>query len=151
MKLVTTEVPCPMIIYRALKLKPVGKLKISPDNLIYLDIDDDYIHQLHPLLPDPHTTKPDYFGENLIGAHISVIYPEENTVLEKIDLGNEHSFKIKQLFSAILSSKRYYALSIFSPSILQLRKKYCLPPTLLFKNHSVDLHITIGVRSLIDG
>jgi len=43
----------PSILHTASSLKGKGKLARSKNNLVYLDIDDAYIHQLFPLLQDP--------------------------------------------------------------------------------------------------
>ncbi len=38
------------LINTASKLMPTGYLSVTAENLVYLDINDDYIHQLFPLL-----------------------------------------------------------------------------------------------------
>lgn len=141
----------PLLVATALKFKQSGQLAVSPNRLTYLNINDHYIHQLFPLLPNEKNkiVKPDYFGENSIGAHISVIYPEENTMVSDEDIGIEHYFKIIGTFTADLNLKRYYVLKIESDSLHHLRKKYNLPEKLLFKEHLVDFHITIGVSFLL--
>ena len=128
------------------KLATKGKLTISDNNLVYLDVDDDYIHQLFPLLEDQNIQKPDYFGIGLAGAHISVIYPEENISVGSSDLYKQHQFDIKGVFTAEIGLKQYYALLINAPSLLQLRRKYGVSDMLPFKGYLVDFHITIGVQ-----
>jgi hypothetical protein len=71
----------PLLIVAASQLSPAGKLAVSHNNLTYLNIDDNYIHQLFPLLKNQEIKKPDYFGDDSVGAHITVIYPEENKVI----------------------------------------------------------------------
>lgn len=88
-----------------------NKLAISSNNLVYLDVHDDYIHRLFPLLENQKIKKPDYFGAGSAGAHISVIYPEENILVSSDDLNKDHEFKIKGVFAAEIGLKKYYALT----------------------------------------
>lgn len=137
----------PSLINKALTLMPNGYLSTSSEQLTYLDVDDDYIHQLLPLLKNRRIKRPNYFGEELIGAHISVIYPEENVWINPEDLGYEHYFTIKELFTAELDIKKYYVLMVESPSLILLRKKYGLGDMPYFRGNLINLHITIGVYS----
>ncbi len=123
-----------------------GKLTISDNNLVYLDVDDAYIHLLFPLLQNQQIKKPDYFGEKSAGAHITVIYPEENKKINKNDLGQRHSFVIKDIVTAQIGLKTYYVLLVESASLLQLRRQYALSDMLCFKGYSIGFHITIGVK-----
>ncbi|MEO7049491.1 MAG: hypothetical protein ABI091_29585 [Ferruginibacter sp.] len=122
-----------------------GCTKISNNNLFYLDIDNAYIHNLFPLLKNNLIKKPDYFGEKSEGAHITLIYPEENTTINREDLAQKHHFLVKNIVTAEIAQKKYYVLLIESSSLLQLRKKYKLPDLLCFKGYSIGFHITIGV------
>lgn len=78
------------------KFPSTGKIAVSNNNLTYLDIDDEYVHQLFPLLKNFNIKKPDYFGEDSEGAHITVIYPEENKTINKDDLGQKHGGEWKK-------------------------------------------------------
>lgn len=138
------------LIVAAASLPTVGRLAISENKLVYLDIDDGYIHQLFPLLQTQNIQKPDYFGEQSAGAHITVIYPEENTLLDKQDLAEGHRFHIDGVFTAVLGLKKYYVLMVTSPSLLQLRRRYGLADMLLFKNYSICFHITIASELLAE-
>ena len=44
-----TQLNFPMILEHARRLPLKGMTKITDNQLVYLDIDDDYIHQLFPL------------------------------------------------------------------------------------------------------
>lgn len=145
-----TRLDIPHLIDAALTLPQSGSLSMSPDGLIYLDIHDDYIHTLFPLLNQSYPTsiKPDYFGEKSAGAHISVIYPEENTLVKQQKLGKTHRFKILDAFSADLGIKRYYVLTVAANSLIELRSQQNLGRQLKFKGHWIDLHITIGTSML---
>lgn len=134
----------PNLLKAAHHLPAKGRLAISENKLVYLDIDDDYIHQLFPYLKNQSIIKPDYFGEKSIGAHITVIYPEEQKTIKQKEFNQEHLFSIKELVTAEIGPKLYYVLLVESPSLLQLRKKYNLPDLLNFKGYSIGFHITIG-------
>ena len=134
-----------VLIRKSSRLEASGTLARSANNLIYLKIDDAYIHHLFPLLQEKQIKKPNYFGKGLAGAHISVIYPEEAVQFDKKDLGTHYNFKIKDLVIAEINVKKYYVLLVDCPELRQLRNKYGLPDQLNFKNYWIDLHITIGV------
>lgn len=135
----------------AQSLPRLGTLRSSVNHLTYLDIDDAYIHQLYPMVKDyqDKVNKPAYFGPNLAGAHVTVIYPEENTFVRNEDLGQMHDFQVKEAYTADLDEKRYYILTIESETLAELRGQYGLPPQLCFKDHWLDFHITIASVSLV--
>lgn len=143
-----TSLIIPELIEKARALSSIGNIVTTPKQWTYLDVDDAYIEQLFPLLShhQKHICKPEHMGENIVGAHISVIYPEENTFLQNEDLGQKHAFVITGIFAADLAGKRYYALTVEAPSLIALRQKYRLDETLYFKSHRVPLHMTIGVE-----
>ncbi len=136
----------PKLLKAAKQLSTTGKLAISENKLVYLDIDDNYIHQLFPLLQNSLIKKPDYFGTKSAGAHITVVYPEEQKIIKQEELHKEHSFTIKELVTAKIGRKLYYVLLVESLSLLHLRKKYHLPKLLNFRGYSIGFHITIGVQ-----
>jgi hypothetical protein len=143
---VITTLNIPLIAAAASHFKCTGKLKQSQNNLVYLDIDDAYILELFPLLQDQTIKMPDYFGKGSAGAHITVVYPEENKKINKEELGVEHAFSINALAAAEIGHKTYYVLLVEAPSLLQLRRQYQLPDLLCFKGYAVGFHITIGVK-----
>ena len=143
---VITKLNTPTIINAASHLKQKGQLARSKNNLVYLDIDDTYIHKLFPLLQDPQIKMPNYFGKESAGAHITVIYPEENKNINAHDLQQEYVFFVKDIVTAEIDQKIYYVLLVSSPSLLQLREKYGLPELLSFKGYSIGFHITMGVK-----
>lgn len=121
---------------------------VKQGNYYFLKIDDNFIHELYPLLPqDEKIEKPDYFtSQDPIGAHITVAYEEEKVTLEASDVGQSHHFTIKELCSVILGNKEYFVLIVNSFSMDALRCKYNLLLKPKFKNVRIDFHITIGVR-----
>ncbi len=126
-----------------------GVLTCNHNGLVYLDVTDDYIHRLFPLICDPHVYKPDYFNEeDPIGAHISVIYPEEiSSEFAIAELGQRYEFSADRLFCAELNAKNYYVLRIISEPLLKLRQQYGLPEKLHYQGYQLDLHITVGVAA----
>lgn len=130
-------------------LPKMGEVKYNDDSgFAYLDVDDNYIHYIYPLLKNSLLIKPDYFSEktNFIGAHISFIYPEEGVNITPSEENKLVTFEIEGLFLAELLNKKYYVLKINSPKLLELRYKYGLSTKLKLYNHLVDLHITIAVH-----
>jgi hypothetical protein len=140
-----TKLNLPRLLDAASCLPSTGKLALSGNGLIYLDIDDKYIHQLLPLLQNQQIKKPDYFFEGGVGAHISVIYPEENKQFNQENLGKKSHFSVEDIVMAEIDLKQYYILLVQSPFLIQVRKESGLSKLLNFKNYLIEFHITIGV------
>ena len=132
----------------SLNLPHVGKLKTTLLGLTYLSVDNNYVHRVFALINDKELTKPDYFQPSGVGAHISVIYPEEKIKIPSSELNQDYLFEIIGLFSATLADKFYYVLKVDAPTLVSLRKRYGLSEKLRIKNHLVDMHITVGVKYL---
>lgn len=121
-----------------------GILKQEPDGFTYVDLDDRYIHELIEQLPQEGFSEPDYFGPGLIGAHITVIMPEEWTTIQKIEeCGTEVSFSLKAC--EIVHPERedideIFLITLEAPYLTVLREKYGLPQSLF------DFHITLGTK-----
>lgn len=114
----------------------------------YLNIDDHYIHQIFPLLAQYDCVKkPEYFTEpNAIGAHISVIYPEEMVKVLPSSVGEKHGFSVSALIKAQYGTKDYFVLSVTSPSLSAFRQLHYLSPRPIWKGQEIMFHITVGVR-----
>ncbi|CCB89893.1 putative uncharacterized protein [Simkania negevensis Z] len=121
-----------------------GTLKQEPDGFTYVDLDDRYIHELIQHLPCEGFSKPPYFGPGLIGAHITVIMPEEWTTFQKIEeCGTEVSFSLKEcevVHPAREDISEIFLITIEAPFLGNLRAKYGLPPPLF------DFHISLGYK-----
>lgn len=140
----------PALTYAQQELPRHGVLQKTEEGLLYLKVSDRYIYELLPLLPDV-LSPPPYFGKGLIGAHISIIQPEEidwtkPPVLPP--LGNRYPFTIGHFAWAtpqhISKAARVYFLTVEAPELVKIRTDAGLSPQ--FKEH--DLHITIGVQYL---
>lgn len=147
--LIITKLDIPLLLEKSLQLKQKDRLAISQDGLLYLDITDDFIHDLFPLLENKYQeiVKPDYFTGNSIGAHISVVYPDEKYLTSPI-LTEEHHFQVIDAVSTIINLKRYYVLIVNAASLSELRKKYSLSDQPKFKGYVINFHITLGVETL---
>ncbi len=130
------------LLKTALSFPTHGTLTLSKGKLLYLDIDDRYINRLCPLLQNNKVDKPDYFSMGM-GAHISVIYPNEisNPIFEP---RQKVSFQVGDLLQAKTPKAIYYILTVQSPELLQIRSMNNLGNTLSLNGLLVDLHITIG-------
>lgn len=136
----------PALLNKAMQLESTGIVAISQNQLAYLKINDEWIHELFPFLQNDQISKPDYFGNESIGAHISIIYPEENTAINPKELDQQHHFKIKSIIKATLELKKYYAIMVEASSLARLRKAYGLSENLYFKGYPIHFHITVGVE-----
>lgn len=130
------------LITLAKQLPNEGKLTLSNDQLLYLDIDDRFIHELYQLIAEDNINKPDYFTIG-IGAHISIIYPNELTA-PRYELQKKYRFHIDSLFRAETHQAIYYALTIHSPELMQIRYDNNLASKLNLNGYIVDMHSTIG-------
>lgn len=139
--------PCPQVMnYIQHQLPHHGVLKFS-DGFVYVDISDDYIHELiHFVGAD--FQEPPYFGRpELVGAHITVIYPGEvkkYKIRAIQESGEIISFTPKTC--QIVHPPHWegiqevYFVTVEAPDLEKLRKKYGLP------KQEYDFHITIGVK-----
>jgi len=128
-----------------------GFIKFDSSGFLCVDIDDDYIHRIFPLIKIDHLGKPKYFDEktNFIGAHISIIYPEENPATSPNITDTLCDFKIVNLFHARLEDKSYYALKIIAPELTNFRIKMGLSKQLTLKGCTVPLHVTVAVSETL--
>jgi len=148
-RFILTELPNEIVVATANTLESKGWIEQS-DDYCYLKIDDRFIHAIYPLLADyGGVEKPDYFNPpDYVGAHISVIYPEERTRLYPENIGQIHLFNMGNLIKAQYGSTEYYALSVTSPSLSNLRHAHHLSPKPTFKGQKIRFHITVGVKML---
>ncbi len=130
------------------KLPHEGILKQTQDGFLYVEIPDEYIFQLIPLISKGSICPPPYFKKGQVGAHITVAMSSEieNVKASNIPyLGKKVSFSVLHLERVILENSSMgseaYLLRIESPQILEIRKGLGLPP----KINNYDFHITIGV------
>lgn len=118
-----------------------GQLVVKSDGFGYLKVDDNYIHNLFPMLglEEDGFKKPPYFRTNEApGAHISVFYVNENIMPEEV--GQYFHFELKQIVIVKPSKDTSYAvLQVESPELEKLREKYGLSPKLFGHDYHISL------------
>lgn len=142
-ELIIRPIDNPNLLQHARILPNTGVLKLSSKKLLYLDIDDRFVHNLCPLLNNAKIAEPDYFSTG-IGAHISVIYPNE-IENPNFEFGALATFEIDSLFSAETKDKIYFIVTINSTDLLQIRISNKLAKKLNLNGLIVDMHTTLGV------
>lgn len=122
-----------------------GVLRENEEGFVYLDIDDNYIHQLIHYIKGSGYEKPPYFGEpHLVGAHISVIYAAEEKKGEIAEEGKVIYFT--PLECKIVQPPNWEGIEgaciieVDAPELDKIRAKYGLP------KFEFGYHITIGVK-----
>lgn len=141
--------PSPDTVQVIKKLPHQGYLKQTNEDFVYIGVDDDYIFELLKFFPG--YLPPLYYKKGGIGAHITLIMPEEYK--EKLEgkeikeLGKKFTFQPDGFFTAETNkpgdNKVYLYLKVSSPELQAFRKKYGLSP--LSRGH--DFHITIGWKN----
>lgn len=129
------------------ELPHYGVLK-STERWVYVDLDDAYIHTLIGFIQSEGFEEPPYFGTaDLVGAHITVVYPEE---MEQCEIrvieedGEVISFIPTQC--EIVPSPRRQGIDevsliiVEAPALDRIRQKYGLP------KRKYPFHITFGVK-----
>jgi hypothetical protein len=136
---------------RLISVPLCGTLKCTDDGFYYLKISNDVIHGLFALIDEENIEKPPYDlgGYKDIGAHISVMSQDElDKDIDITDVGKEFSFKLGKFYSTKPENwdemERVWFVSVISPELENLRKKYKLPKTYKGKGH--DFHMTVAVR-----
>lgn len=144
-----TQVPAAkeIMAYTRTHLPTTGVIKREGD-LIYLDVDDNYIYKLQPIIRGYGFKVPPYFGEHgLVGAHITLISRDEIQTygIEQIsEIGKRVKFKPQKCrmetpphWDAIA---KVYFIEVEAPTLTKIRKKYGLP------DREFKFHITIGLK-----
>ena len=141
-QIIITPLKNAKLLATAKLLPQQGILRLSHEKLLYLDIDDRFINELHPLIGETEVEKPDYFSIGM-GAHISIIYPNEGKEIAFIE-NQAFKFQVENFFKAQTPHAIYFAISVFSSDLINIRRTHCLEDKLNFKGFGVPMHITIG-------
>ncbi len=146
-----TPVPGCSEIFRYIEkhLPCQGTLEQDAQGFTYVNVSDDYIHCLYPLIQESNIEPPLYFGPGLHGAHITVLTAEEAKEHDLIghisEVGTKVCFKLVECSAveppSMPKGTTFYLLVVNAPILDQLRKKYHLDPA------KYKFHITIGTRS----
>lgn len=125
-------------------LNTSGTLMQNEKGFVYVKVSDEFIYSLQEMITDEGFFSPPYFGEKLVGAHITVIKAKEILTREIEEIGEEIFFEIMEctivypMFFEGLEAA--YVITIESPQLDAIREKYGLEKP----KHS--FHITIGVK-----
>ena len=138
-----------VLTFAKTKLPHEGILKQTLDGFLYVELPEEYVFELIPLISTGSACPPPYFDKGKIGAHISVAYSEEMESIRpsKIPyLGKKVFFSIRNLEKVELQNSKLgsevYFLTVESPQIAEIRSSLDLPP----KIKSYGFHITIAVN-----
>lgn len=124
-----------------------GTLRESADGFVYLDIDDNYIHQLIHFIEDDGYEEPPYFGQpELVGAHISVVYAKEERVGKIAEEGRVIHFTPLSCRTVQPPNwegiDRVYMIEVDAPELDLIRANLGLP------KFAFGYHITVGIKPL---
>jgi len=146
-RFIITELPDKAALDLAHSLETKGPIELRND-YCYLKLDDRFIHLIQPLLTNyGDIEKPDYFiPPEPVGAHVSIIYPEEGVRPLHIYSGQMHDFSICGLVKVNYKLMEFYALSVVAPSLAAFREMHHLGPKPTFKGQEIMFHITVGVK-----
>ena len=119
-----------------------GLLKKTNTGFIYVDVDDRFIWSGIQVLKKFGFKEPPYFGEDLVGAHISVMFEAEGEEVDVQDILNmEVNFEVEKFEMVKPGGNRELFLVIVSADILDdLREENGL---VKMRN---PFHITIATR-----
>jgi hypothetical protein len=141
----------PQVIEKVIQYEQTGILKQKPNGFLYLEVSSDYIADALQLIEVPGKLIParHYTSKKGIGAHISVMYEDEQTlneIWEIKELGQQYTFQILELRTVRIRKdnqvKKLWLIAVSSPELEALRMSYGLSP--LLKSH--DFHITVGTQ-----
>ena len=123
-----------------------GILK-ADEGFVYVDIEDGFIYRFIDQSSKEGFDLPPYFGPGLVGAHITVIYPDELQQYGLKDfegLGERIPFELKECQIVFPKSwegvEQVFLVTVEAPILDEFREKYGLP------KRKYDYHITLGVK-----
>lgn len=137
-----------MMDYIFENLPEYGTLVQDERGFVYVDIPNDYIHKLYPMIDEKGFEEPPYFVRpRLHGAHISVIYASEarDHGIKLQDGGGQTIYFSPKMCKIVKPSKwneveDVYIITVDAPALNKLRRRYGL------KDATYPYHITIGVK-----
>ncbi len=138
--------------YMESQLVHSGVLK-SNGEWVYVDLDDSYIYDLIAFIESSGFETPPYFGdEGRVGAHISVVFPDELNGQEIEECGEIIAFlpkecqvvrylkTVKERPAGFERVENICLISVEAPRLDEIRGKYGLSPK------RYEFHITIGIK-----
>ena len=132
----------PAAFEETLSLPTTGILKQKENGFVYLDVSNEFITKIVPLLDHPGVINARPCSKRSLGAHISVFDEGEHIVPK--ELGTSFSFNVKEMRNFTLHTrdglKKLWVVAIDSPELEALREKYGVARKL----KGYDFHITLG-------
>jgi hypothetical protein len=128
-----------------------GILRQDSQGFLYLDVSDDFVYKILPLLKETGIERPPYFEyTGPFGAHFAIILSKElrsHSSWKKIpELGQEFSFELIGCHclepAGWAEMEKVWFFTIKCPQAERLREKHLLPS--LINNH--EFHITCAVK-----
>jgi hypothetical protein len=112
------------------------------NGFVFLDVSNDFIKMVAPLLEIPGKLSTPATAAKSVGAHISVFEEDDGIVVQ--ELGMPFTFYVKEVRSVVMHTrdgmKKLWMIAVDAPELEKLRESYGLSPKL--KGH--DFHITLG-------
>jgi hypothetical protein len=131
-----------LALEQALSLSNSGVLKQKENGFVYLDVSNQFITEVVPLIEHEGDLRKPPTAKQSVGAHISVFHEDEKITPD--ELGKTFSFTVKEIRSFTLHTrdglKKLWVMAVSSPELEVLRQKYGLTPKL--KNY--DFHISLA-------
>lgn len=125
-------------------LETCGTLEQTEKGFVYVKVSDEFIYSLQEMIIPEGFSPPPYFGEKLVGAHITVIKADEALTDKIEELGEKIFFEVIECqivyphhFDGVDAA---YILTIESPELDAIREKYGL------RKPIYPFHITIGIH-----
>lgn len=132
----------PIAFEHAITITNQGVLKQKENGYVYLDVDNDFIDQIVPLIETDGQLRPLPTSKKSRGAHISVFHEKEGII--PFELGKTFTFTVDTIRKFTLSTrdgfKKLWVIAVISPELEDLRAKYGCKPKL----QGNDFHITLG-------
>ncbi len=132
----------PTAIECALQLPQEGILKQKTNGFVYLDVSNEFIKNIVPLLNHSGELRTPPMAKNSVGAHISVFH--ENEQITPKELGEKFSFQVVEIRNFTLHTrdglKKLWVMAVHSPELEQLRQRYNCSAKL----KGYDFHISLA-------
>lgn len=148
------ELNYPKLLKMAKSLLPLhGRLEYDEVHpYCYVKANDDFIYKLFPLITHHKVQMPNYFSPpKMAGAHITVVYanePRADDMKQDIKMGkigSDFNFSIENFIKVSAFQKSFYALTVYSPELEELRSHYDLSVKPNYYGLLVPFHITIAI------
>lgn len=126
----------------AILISGQGTLKQTENGFVYLDVPNEFITTIVPLLDYEGVLKSRSTSSCSIGAHVTVFHEKDEVTPD--ELGDMFAFEINEIRSFTFQTrdglKKLWVIAVNSPELENLREKYGCSS----KHKGYDYHITLG-------